>query len=107
MLHIEFSSSWGESGRLLGVDAVVGRSPCALRASGNRLARALSECRLDRSLRTLRTLGSRQALEVASPIILYARRIAKVLLVEGVEKGGVAAKERCRFEHGEAQTAKR
>jgi hypothetical protein len=75
--------------------------------SGTRVARALGECRLDRALRTLSALRARQALEVASPFLLYARRIAKVLLVEGIEKGGIAAKKRCRFEHGEAQKARR
>jgi hypothetical protein len=40
-------------------------------------------------------------------VFLYARGVAKVLLVEGIEKGGIAAKEGCRFEHGGAQKAKR
>src|SRR6185312_5799721 len=106
---------------LLGIDAAVrgraglrGRTgpPFALRAAGRRpagegIARTLGERRLDRSLRELRAFGAGQGVEIASPRLLYARRIAKVLFVEGIEKGGIAAKERCRFEHGEAQRAKR
>ncbi len=97
--------------RLLGVHAGVRRPYApryALRASrGRLLACTLGERRFDRALATLCAFRPREAVEVAPPLVLYARRIAQVLLVEGIEKGGVAAEERCRFQHGEGRTAKR
>jgi hypothetical protein len=42
-----------------------------------------------------------EALEVSTPTLFYARRVAKVLLVEGVEEIGVTAVERCGFKHAE------
>jgi hypothetical protein len=57
---------------------------------------------LDGTVRAL-TRGRRsETLEVSTPTRLYARGIAKILLVEFVEKIGVAAVERCGFEHAEA-----
>src|SRR4029077_5316392 len=51
----------------------------------------------------MRALAGRSAhlRKVAPPTLLDAARIAQILLVEGVEKLGVAAVEGCRFEHGE------
>ena len=46
-----------------------------------------------------------QLVKISPPALTYARRIAKVLLVERVEKLGVAAVQGCRFEHAQASTA--
>ena len=43
--------------------------------------------------------------EVLAPALRYARRIAKVLLVEGVEKLAVAAVEGCWFKHAGKEPA--
>jgi hypothetical protein len=43
--------------------------------------------------------GGGEALEVRAPTLVYARGIAEVLLVKGVEKIGVTAVKRCRFKH--------
>jgi len=75
-------------GGLLGGDrGSLGESPGA----SARFPRSLGEERLDGALRPLTASSARQAIEVASPRLLYARRIAQILLVEGIEKGGVAA----------------
>jgi hypothetical protein len=51
-------------------------------------------------VRTLRRCGARrEALEVSAPTLVYARGIAEVLLVKGVEEIGVTAVKRCRFKH--------
>ena len=42
-----------------------------------------------------------ETLKVSTPTLLYTRRIAEKLLVEGVEKIGVTAVEGCRFKHAE------
>jgi hypothetical protein len=40
-----------------------------------------------------------ETLEVSTPTLFYARGVAKILLVEGVEEIGVTAVERCGFKH--------
>jgi hypothetical protein len=40
-----------------------------------------------------------ETLKVSTPTLFYARGVAKILLVEGVEKIGVTAVERCGFKH--------
>ena len=47
----------------------------------------------------LGTSRGRERLEIGTPTGLYARGIAEILLVEGVEKIGVTAVERCGFKH--------
>jgi hypothetical protein len=42
-----------------------------------------------------------ETLKISTPTLVYARGVAKELLVEGVEKIGVTAVERCRFKHAE------
>jgi hypothetical protein len=42
-----------------------------------------------------------ETLKIITPTLVYARGVAEVLLVEGVEKIGVAAVEGCRFKHAE------
>jgi hypothetical protein len=48
----------------------------------------------------------RHALKIAAPALVYARRIAKILLVEAFEKVGVSAVQRCRFKHAEERSSK-
>ena len=55
----------------------------------------------------LRQFRRREALEIGAPALVYARWIAKVLLVEAFEKVGVTAVERCGFKHRKTGKAKR
>jgi hypothetical protein len=41
----------------------------------------------------------REAVEIRTPTLLYALRIAEILLVKDFEEIGVAAVEGCRFKH--------
>jgi len=52
-------------------------------------------------VRLLTRRWRRETLEVSTPTLLYARGVAKILFVKGVEKIGVTAVERCRFKHAE------
>jgi hypothetical protein len=50
-------------------------------------------------VRTLTAGRRRETLKVSTPTLFYARGVAKILLVEGVEEIGVTAVERCGFKH--------
>jgi hypothetical protein len=56
-------------------------------------------------VRALRACGPELG-EILPPALVYARRIEKILLVEGVEKGGVAAMEGRWFEHAGKRTGR-
>jgi hypothetical protein len=60
---------------------------------------ASRDTRLDGTVRALARDRWRETLKVSTPTLFYARGVAKILLVEGVEKIGVAAVERCGFKH--------
>ena len=67
--------------------------------------RARGDIRLDLAMRPLTGRRCSETLKVSTPTLLYTRRIAKILLVEGVEKIGVTAVEGCGFKHhGEANS---
>jgi hypothetical protein len=50
-------------------------------------------------MRTLAAGRRSETLKISTPTLFYARGVAKVLLVEGVEEIGVTAVERCGFKH--------
>jgi hypothetical protein len=50
-------------------------------------------------MRTLAASRRGETLKVSTPTLFYARGVAKILLVEGVEEIGVTAVERCGFKH--------
>jgi len=57
-------------------------------------------------MRPLTRYGRRNALKIAAPALVYARRIAKKLLLEAFEKVGVTAVQRCGFKHAGNNRAK-
>jgi len=77
--------------------ARVGRG---LYRSSTGLLGSRGDFRLHRTVRTLAaTRGRSKTLKVSTPTLFHARRVAKILLVEGVEEIGVTAVERCGFKH--------
>ncbi len=69
--------------------------------------RACRDFRLHGSMRTLARRRRRETLKISHANARLRSRIAKILLVEGVEKIGVTAVERCGFKHAGKEPAER
>jgi hypothetical protein len=57
-------------------------------------------------MRPLTGDGRPDTLEIAAPAIVYARRVAEILLVETFEKVGVTAVQGCGFKHAQDRSNK-